>query len=184
MTHLSSTVIQDIEALCEAGDASMAYFYFDFRDANKQCLHGLLTSLLAQLSARSDSHYKILSDFYVPHGEGLKQPSDRTLGKCLKQMVTTPDPRPIYVIIDGLDESPNGCGSPSPREGVLDFLKELVGLSISNLRMCVASRPEIDIQMVSNPFWLIKYPLMTKVDKSKILRTISGLWSTRIQNKS
>lgn len=151
MTHLSSTVIQDIEATCEAGDASMAYFYFDFRDANKQCLHGLLTSLLPQLSARSDSRCKILSDLYVAHGEGLEQPSDSTLAKCLKEMLTTPDRRPIYVIIDGLDESPNASGFPSPREGVLELLKELVGLRISNLRMCVTSRPEIDIRYAVEP---------------------------------
>ncbi|KAH9981775.1 hypothetical protein BJV77DRAFT_354094 [Russula vinacea] len=33
---LCSTIIQDIKALCEAGEASMAYFYFDFRNANNK----------------------------------------------------------------------------------------------------------------------------------------------------
>jgi hypothetical protein len=151
MTHLSSTVIQDIEAMCEAGNALMAYFYFDFRDASKQCLHGLITSLLAQLSVRSDPRCEILSNLYMAHGEGLDQPSDSTLAKCLKEMLITSDRRPIYLVIDGLDESPNASGFPSPREGVLEFLKELVGLPISNLRMCVTSRPEIDIRYAVEP---------------------------------
>jgi hypothetical protein len=43
-------------------------------------------------------------------------------------MLATPDRRPIYLIIDGLDESPNAPGLPSPREGVLKLLKHLVGL--------------------------------------------------------
>ena len=151
MTRLSSTVIQHIEAMCEAGNASMAYFYFDFQDTNKQCLHDLVTSLLVQLSVRSDSCCKILSNLYVAYGEGLKQPSDSTLTNCLKEMLTIPDRRPIYLIIDGLDEPPNASGFPSPREGVLELLKGLVGLPISNLRMCVTSRPEIDIPYAVEP---------------------------------
>jgi hypothetical protein len=53
MPLISSTVIQDIEAMSKAGNASMAYFYFDFRDANKQGLRDLVPSLLTQLSVRS-----------------------------------------------------------------------------------------------------------------------------------
>jgi hypothetical protein len=151
MSHLSSTVIQDIEAMCEAGNASMAYFYFDFRDVNKQCLRGLVASLIVQLSVRSDSRCEILSKFFLAHSKGLKQPSNSTLAKCLKEMLTTPDRWPTYLIIDGLDESPTASEFPSPREGVLDLLKELVGLPISNLRMCVTSRPETDIRSVVEP---------------------------------
>ena len=39
----------------------MAYFYFDFRDVDKQKLSNLLPSLLIQLSARSDPCCDILS---------------------------------------------------------------------------------------------------------------------------
>jgi hypothetical protein len=46
MPLISSTVIEDIKALCDDGQASMAYFYFDFRNANKQSLRDLLPSLL------------------------------------------------------------------------------------------------------------------------------------------
>ncbi|KAH9059054.1 hypothetical protein EDB87DRAFT_1832309 [Lactarius vividus] len=52
---LCSAIIQDITALWEAGLASMAYFYFDFKDTDKQHLRDLLPSLLTQLSSRSDS---------------------------------------------------------------------------------------------------------------------------------
>ena len=41
-------------ALRDAGRVSIAYFYFDFRDVDKQNLHKLLPSLLIQLSTRSD----------------------------------------------------------------------------------------------------------------------------------
>ena len=150
MTPLSSTVIQDIEDMCEAGTATMAYFYFDFRDANKQGFRDLLSSLLTQLSASSDPRSDILSDLYLAHDQGRKQPSDSILAKCLKQMLTLPDQRPTYLIIDALDESPNTLGIPSPRERVLHLLEELVELRLP-IHICVTSRPEVEIRDVLEP---------------------------------
>jgi hypothetical protein len=126
----------------------MAYFYFDFRDANKQGLRDLVPSLLTQLSAHSGPHCDILSKLYSAYDEGKNQPSDSTLAECLKEMLTLPDRPPTYLIIDALDESPNASGIPSPRETVLQLLKELVDLSLPNLHICVTSRPEIDIRNV------------------------------------
>jgi hypothetical protein len=137
--------------MCKAGHASMAYFYFDFRDANKQGLRDLVTSLLTQLSVSSGPRCDILSDLYLAHDEGKKQPSDNILTECLKKMVTLPDQPPIYLIIDALDESPNTSGITSPRDMVLQLAKELVELSLPNLHICVTSRPEIDIRNVLEP---------------------------------
>ena len=146
MTLSSSTIIQDIETLCDAGEASMAYFYFDFRNANKQSLRDLVPSLLTQLSAGSSLRCDILSRFYLAHDNGKKEPSDIVLTKCLKDMLTAPNQLPIYIIMDALDESPNTSGIPSARERVLQLLKELVDLHLPNLHICVMSRPEVDIQ--------------------------------------
>jgi len=129
----------------------MSYFYFDFRDANKQNLDDLVRSLLTQLSARSDPRCDILSHLYESHDRGTKQASDDLLTRCLKQMLSTPDQPQIYVILDALDECPDTSGIPSPRERVLQLLKELVELNLPNLHICVASRPEIDIRDVLDP---------------------------------
>ena len=147
MSAVSSTVIQDIEAMCEAGKASMGYFYLDFRDANKQGLRDLLSSLLTQLSA-SGPRCDILSDLYLAHDEGKNQPSDNILAECLKGMLTLPGQCPTYLIIDALDESSNTSGIPSPRERVLQLVKEFVDFRLPNLHICVTSRPEIDIRDV------------------------------------
>ena len=129
----------------------MAYFYFDFRNANKQALHDLVPSLLKQLSARSSPRCDILSKFYSSHDNGEKQPSDSASTECLKDMLTLPDQSPIYLIIDALDESPNTSGIPSARGRVLHLLNELVDLRLPNVHICVTSRPEIDIQDVISP---------------------------------
>ena len=129
----------------------MAYFYFDFRDTNKQSLRDLLSSLLIQISASSGPRCKVLSDLYSAHDKGKNQPSDSNLADSLKKMVTIPDQPPIYLIIDALDESPNTSGISSPREMVLQLVKELVEISLPNLHICVTSRPEFDIRNVLEP---------------------------------
>jgi hypothetical protein len=103
----------------------------------------LSTSFNVELFARGD----ILSNLYSTHDEGKRQPSDTILVECLKRMLTLPDRRPTYLIIDALDESPN-TGILSHRESVLQLVEELVELRLPHLRMCVTSRPEVDIRNV------------------------------------
>ncbi|KAN0136165.1 hypothetical protein V8E53_006025 [Lactarius tabidus] len=143
---LCSAIIKDIESLQKAGLASMAYFYFDFRDDRKQAHGDLLRSLLIQLSAHSDPFCDILSRLYEEYGKGTRQPSDRALMYCLKEMLTLPNQCPVYLIFDALDECPNTSGIPTAREQVLDLVKELVGLHLSSLHICVTSRPEVNIR--------------------------------------
>jgi len=133
--------------MCDAGQASMAYFYFDFRDINKQHWRDLIPSLLTQLSTQSGPCCDILSRLYSGHGNGARQPNDDALKRCLIEMLTL-DQRPIYLIMDALDECSNISGIPSPRDRVLRLVKELVDLHIPNLHICVTSRPEFDIRDV------------------------------------
>lgn len=137
----------------------MAFFYFDFRDANKQGLRDLVTSLLTQLSARSGPCCDVLSELYSSHDNGKNQPSDNSLAECLKEMVTLTDQHPIYLIIDALDESSNASGISSPREMVLQLLKEFLDLSLQNLHICVTSRPEFDIRSVLEPLTSLRVSL-------------------------
>jgi hypothetical protein len=60
-------------------------------------------------------------------------------------MLTLPDQGPVYLIMDALDECPDTSDIPSAREQVLDLVKDLVGLQLPNLHLCVTSRPEVDI---------------------------------------
>ena len=153
--------------MCETGNASMAYFYFDFRDAKKQGLRDLVLSLLTQLSSRSGPRCDILSDLYSVHEKGKKQPSDTILAKCLKDMLTFPSQPPTYLIIDALDESPNAPGIPSPRDTVLQLLERLVNLSLPNLHICVTSRPEIDIRNVLEPLTSLRVSLHDQSGQKK-----------------
>ena len=129
----------------------MAYFYFDFRDAEKQHLRGLLSSLIFQLSAKSDPCYQILSRLYSDHAGGAEEPPEDILSECLEEMLQVPGQPPTYIIIDALDECPNISGMPTSREQVLEFLEHLVKLDLPNVHICATSRPEIDIRNILEP---------------------------------
>ena len=148
---LSAAIIQHIMTLSDSGSATLTYFYFDFRDEEKQNVRNAVTSILVQLSASSKHCCDTLYRLYSAHGKGTRQPSDGTLIDRLKEMLTvTARQKPIFVVMDALDECP-GDGTPTPREGVLNLVTVLVRLQLPNLHICVTSRPEIDIQTMLKP---------------------------------
>jgi hypothetical protein len=153
MSLLSSAIIEDIKVMHRARLASIAYFYFDFKDIHKQTHRDAISSLLFQLSDQSDDCRNILHRLYSVHNSGAQMPSDGILAGCLKDMLSPPSrlsEAPMYIIMDAIDECPNTSATPSPREEILDLIEGLIGLS-PNLRLCVTSRSEIDIQVVLKP---------------------------------
>ena len=94
----------------KAGLISLAFYYFDFKDSGKQDRRGLLSSLLLQLTARSNAFHDILYRLYLAHDEGSRQPNENDLIQCLKDVLAVPGQGKIYIIIDGLDECPNNSG--------------------------------------------------------------------------
>ena len=134
-----------------SGLALLSFFYCDFRDDQKKDFRGLLSSLLVQLCDQSDAYCAVLSEFYVAHGRGSQYASDTELQRCFKDMIEVPGQAPTYIIIDALDECSIATGLPSPRDKVLELIKDIVGSQIPNLRICVTSRPEVDIGLVLDP---------------------------------
>ena len=142
---ISSTIIQNIKSI---SDTYIAFFFFDFKDKGKQDVRALLLSFLVQLADQSDSCCDILLALYssLRRGSELYKPGNGALTQCLKDMFMIPGRLPIYLIIDAIDESPDGYGIPSSRGKVLELMKTLVELHLPNLRIFATSRPESDIQ--------------------------------------
>jgi hypothetical protein len=147
-------IIRDIEFMRTAGLAILAYFYFDFKDEGKKDSRALLSSLLDQLSNQSDQLCDVLRGLYSEHEDGSKRPLHNALLRCLKDMLTIARSVPIYLVMDALDECPKYSDyrlSLSPRGIVLSLVKELVGLRLPNLHLCITSRPEWDIRAIITP---------------------------------
>ena len=151
MVSASSTIIQEIEAMRKCGLASLAFYYCDFREDKKKDLRGLLSSILFQLCDQSDSYHNILSTFYSTHRHGAQSPSDDELTECLMDLLELSGQAPVYLIVDALDECPITADVLSPRDKVLTLLEDLIDSKLSNLRICVTSRPEADIKNVLEP---------------------------------
>ena len=152
--------------MCSAGQASMAHFYFDFRDINKQHWHDLTHSFLrkewarcgklgekswsflTQLSAQSDPCCDILLHFHSDHGCGAQQPDDAALKRCLIEMLTFPDQPPIYLILDALDECSNDPFISRPFSSALEGARRHSNSKPSY--MC-HYRPEFDIRDALEP---------------------------------
>jgi hypothetical protein len=147
----SSAIVEDIENMRKTGCASLAMYYYDFREDQKKNLRGLLSSVLFQLCDQSDSYYNILSTFHSAHRDGAQRPGDDKLVGCLRDLLKIPGPLPVYLIIDGLDECPSNSSLSSPREQVISLLEDLVESRFTNLRICVTSRPEADIKTILDP---------------------------------
>ena len=154
MPLASSSIIEEIETIRKSGLASLVMFHYDFREDQKKDLRGLLSSVLFQLCDQSDSYYGILSTFFSAHRRGAQSPSDDELIRCFKALLNLPGQAPIYPIIDALDECSNISGLSSPRADVLMLLEDLINSQVPNLRICVTSRPEVDIKPVLEPLTL------------------------------
>ena len=168
-----------------AGSATMAYYYFDFRDARKQDRYGLLSSLLSQLSAKSKACSEVLFELRSNHPAETGNPTTRALTDCLKDMLRLPGQGQIYIIVDGLDECPDPPGTRSVREEVLELVTELVGLKFPNLHLCVASRPEPSIRRTLEPLKPLQISLHDeKGQKNDIVNYIKSVVHSDIWMRS
>jgi hypothetical protein len=179
MLTISAAIIQHIMTLRDTGSATLAYFYFDFRDEEKQYVRNAVTSLLIQLSVHSKLCREIIYRLYSAHGKGTQQPSSGILIDSLKEMLTvTAQQQPVFIVMDALDECPDD-GIPTPREEVLKLVKGLADLQLPNLHTCVTSRPDIHIQTVLEPLAVHVISLHDDIrQKTEIANYVSSVVSS------
>ena len=79
----------------KCGLASLAFYYYDFREDKKKDLRGLLSSVLFQLCDQSDFYHDILSTFYSTHRHGARSPSDDELAECLRELLELSGQAPV-----------------------------------------------------------------------------------------
>ncbi|KAK2747861.1 hypothetical protein FQN55_004738 [Onygenales sp. PD_40] len=133
-TILSSTVIQDLERQGKV----VAYFYFDFKDSQKQTPILLIKSLILQLCQPNRRIPPAIETLYSSCANGEKSPSLDGLLHVLRE--TIQELPESYVVIDALDE----CVY---RDDLIDVLNTICGWGSGNLHLLATSRKERDIEM-------------------------------------
>ena len=143
MTPYSSTIIEDVYHHCESNASfAIAYFYFDFNDAEKQQSDNLICSLITQLSLQSPSCPDALAALYSQNQDGQRQPTTESLMTTLKSILR--GFQHAYVILDALDE----CGD---REQLLSLIEDITEWKLGTLHMLTTSRKEQDIDDCLGP---------------------------------
>ncbi|KFY03640.1 hypothetical protein V490_00108, partial [Pseudogymnoascus sp. VKM F-3557] len=138
-TILSSTVIQDILLYCDNDPGKVvAYFYFDFTNADKQKPELMVRSLISQLSEQCVKMPLALEALYSSSDKGNRQPSLDALMIALQQMLL--EFPQSYLILDALDECAN-------RGELLSILEQIAGWQLKEMRVVVTSRQERDIEI-------------------------------------
>ncbi|KAJ5688673.1 NACHT nucleoside triphosphatase [Penicillium macrosclerotiorum] len=139
---ICSTVIEHTSRLIKYREkAAIAYFYFSFNEVSKQDSHGMLCSLILQLSMQTQDGPKELEQLYetskllTPSMESLLQTFDKLLAHF----------QDTYIVLDALDESPQVCN----REGVLGVIQDIRNLP--SIHLLVTSRDHLDIRKSLNP---------------------------------
>jgi len=80
----------------------------------------------------------------------------------------------VYLIIDALDERSSISGLSSPRAEVLMLLEDLINSQVPNLRICVTSRPEVDIKPVLEPLTLRSVSLHDESGQKEDIKFVVG----------
>lgn len=127
----SSAVIEGLREDYKDGSGTIAYFYIEFGDLPTRHIRNLLSSLLLQLAAHSDTRCKVLHDLYSKHGNGAKEPTEEALLESLKEMLKVTTQGPTFLIIDGLNEALPSAPQHEPPK----IVEQLVALGLQDLRI-------------------------------------------------
>lgn len=141
--NYSSTIVEDLIS-CQVSDAriSVAYWYFDFNDREKQSTESMIRSLLKQILCQSREVPESLQQLYGRNLNGNQQPSLCELTQVLADVVETT--WKIYLIFDALDE----CRD---REDLFEVFGVIQQRDLKQVRMLATSRGERDIQDALRP---------------------------------
>jgi hypothetical protein len=116
---------------------SLAFFFFDFNDAEKQEPVSMVKSLLSQFLNRCNSVPDTVRSLHASCEDGRRQASQQQLLQALRDTLELlPAPS---VVLDALDE----CRS---WKALLDILQEMQGWGKDTLRVLLTSRKEVEIE--------------------------------------
>jgi hypothetical protein len=114
------------------------YFYFDFKDMEKQIPELMLRSLLRQLLQRLVTVPETVDALFLSCESRKQQPSLHALLAIAPQVMRAFTH--VYIVLDALDE----C---TQRLELMDILETVARWQLDNVHLLMTSRKELDIEM-------------------------------------
>ncbi|OXV06673.1 hypothetical protein Egran_05560, partial [Elaphomyces granulatus] len=138
-TVLSSTIIQDLEKdLSQLPSHAFLYFYFDFRDPQKQTTEGMVCSLIGQLSWIREDCWKLLEDRFSSLTDKRRTPTGELLNLLLVTMIQQFEN--VWVVLDALDECSTKAGKRD--KSLLWLISHILRAPDTNVHVLMTTRPE------------------------------------------
>jgi len=132
----SSTIIDNLLANCATHvSAIMAYYYFDFGDADKRTLDSFIRSLIVQLTTNLPKIPQDLSNLHTRSQEKNQEPSTESLKGALRAILVNSSK--ATVVVDALDE----CSNP---EELVQFIGEMRSWNTGHLLLLIVSRQHFE----------------------------------------
>lgn len=132
-TILSSTIIDALRSNSSSSQV-LLYFYFTFRDTDKQSLDSMLRSLISQLCHAKPRTQGSLDGIF----KGNQQPTTKSLKSVLDDMIRQIGE--VWIVIDALDES-------RTEQDLLKWISGVIG-SKPDTKIIVTARDVIDIRSI------------------------------------
>ena len=121
----------------------ISFFYFTFSDLSKQDDYAMLRALLLQLSGQLPKFQPDLARLRDSYSTGM--PPVEVLMQYLENLISRFDQ--VYILLDGLDESPRH----GHRDRVLNAVESMRKWLLPGLHLLVTSRDETDIRESLSP---------------------------------
>jgi hypothetical protein len=136
---LSSTILESLYQYClDSPGKAVAYFYFDFNDAQKQTPDMMIRSLTYQLLQQCLTTPTSLETLFSSCQSGKRQPSlDSLLDVLHETLLLLPQ---SYLVLDALDE----C---SERAELMQVIERMAMWQHKRLHLLVTSRKEREIEI-------------------------------------
>ena len=127
-TSHRSYIINHLQGIVAEKATRLAYFYLSYKDAKKQDIPNLLTSLISQVAISEPYLSSELIASFQAHGSGVTRLSHAECTQLLRSTVSCYTK--IFLIIDAFDEYPEESRSQLIAE--LDGLKPCINLLITS----------------------------------------------------
>lgn len=180
----SSTIIENLLESSQ-GDTStaLAYYYFDFSEAEKRTIDSFIRSLIVQLTANLPEIPQVLANLYTRSQEENREPSTDGLKGALRNLLR--ESAKTTAVVDALDE----CSEP---EELIQFLGEMRSLGTTALRLLVVSRQHFEGADTLEELKPVHISIQDEAANDDILRFVQEIlnkdlklrhWPVQVKNK-
>lgn len=168
-TVLSSSVIRCLQDTATLQPSLVLYFFFTFSDNKKQSLESAARTLLFYLCLERPDVEALVFKSLEQIEQAGHRPSPETLIDMLLDMISLCHDQRVFILLDGLDESPDstnytwdGASKSVGRSEILDGIRALAQARMAHVRLLVTSRPKRDIAEVMQELAQVRHIVVLK----------------------